>query len=456
MIRKGSRGNSRRHSTVSIGSRRSSVYGSSSSLYEPQRRHTTGGDPCSSHRGTSPSTPRRGLSKRSANDKTIQRKNTPSPRPNNSLSGPRHRKNTVYHGPKKQISPEAGRSEFERLPSSRSRKLYRFTRNFSDGFSESEPEDWFSGSNRSNKKIKKKMKPEKAKIMALAKFLKSPRQSSTTIPEVLIEDFSDKKAIPRINKNKLKALTSFLSQKGNKIVDIDKVEKSIPRINKTKLKALTSFMNQNGNKIVDIEEVDLDAEELVPTTRSPVNKTNIKNKLSAVSKLNSFHKTKVSNHDSESVDKKLANILKSSKSKITAISSFNTKANENKSKKGEKVGFKKLNKSKIIALTSFTKHGKEEVQLVEVNSDSDEDLIEDKQSTIEGPVEINESRESTEKKETIKEEISKVKIKLLCFSQLLKIHILEPLHSFQFASLLRLNMTIMKVRKIFVKIRRIN
>ena len=89
------------------------------------------------------------------------------------------------------------------------------------------------------------------------------------------------------------------------------------------------------------------------------------------------------------------------------VLSTNNKVPDNQNQKEEKFGFRKLNRSKIIALTSFTKHGKEEVQLVEVNSDSDEDVIEEEQT-------IGNSEDSILKAvETLKDETVEVKIKKL-------------------------------------------
>ena len=110
---------------------------------------------------------------------------------------------------------------YQRIPSSRSRKLYKFQRNLSDGFSESDQEEWFSKKSSSrktstNKKLKK-FKLDKTKVNALTTFL-NKKKSSVTIPEVLIEDFSNKNLKQKnFPKSKLKALRSFMNpQKGKK------------------------------------------------------------------------------------------------------------------------------------------------------------------------------------------------------------------------------------------------
>ena len=229
------------------------------------------GDLCAHHRGNSPSTPRRSLRKSSSD----QMKKNSSPNNSRKKSWERKRKLSIFSEPKTQIFPAERKqsSEFKIKPSSRTRKLYRFSRTFSEGFSESDQEDdWMGKLKKSSKKTPKEML-SKRKISELAKYLKFSKMSEASIPKVVVQDFS-KKPAPRLNKMKLKAFTAFLEgQSGNKIVDIseepiDNDESKIKdgsdgllskdrKLNRSKLLAITSF-TKLGKKEVDFVEIESD------------------------------------------------------------------------------------------------------------------------------------------------------------------------------------------------------
>ena len=152
----------------------------------------------------------------------------------------------------------------------------------------------------------------------LAKYLKSFKMSEAFIPKVVVEDFS-KKLTPRFNKIKFKALTAF-------------------------------FEGQSKNKVVDISEV----------PKSGV----WKSKVSAVAKISSLSKndrslTDIDNNPSHLGDKTLDD---------KNVSQIKTE--------------KKLNRSKLLAITSFSKLGKKEIDLIEIESDSDEEQEENKEKTL--------------------------------------------------------------------------
>ena len=150
------------------------------------------------------------------------------------------------------------------MASSRCKRLYRFKRNYSDGYSESDPEDWFKNFKPSapTKKIKKVSKKLKAdKIVALSKLLKGRKTSnSTKVPEVIVEDFSKRRDSIKINKVKLKALSSFidLQRSKNKVVDVIEVPKEISnksfKNKASSVAKLTAFNPKKGEVRNPIQE----------------------------------------------------------------------------------------------------------------------------------------------------------------------------------------------------------
>ena len=324
---------------------------------------------------------------------------------------------------------EAGEGEqnFRRLPSSRSKKLYRFTRTFSDGFSESDPEDWFSRTNRSKdvESNKKKIsKHTQEKIKAFAKFLRSPKNSQT-VPEVVVQDFSlnldhQNKVIPKINKAKLKALTAFLEkQSGNSVVEISEVPSNVLTKNsnlKTKLSAVAQFSSNRSRK--NSMNVFTDDEEDI---RANVKKkSNIKTKLSAVSQFNANISARSSVSDKHEDVLNTNDRRKLNKSKLMAVTSFSKLGkkevkyveleadpddqNGTASRSSDEGGNKglKLNRSKIIALTTFSKHGKKDVQYVEVESEPEETEAEEKKTN---DVKVKD-HEDVRSKDPVKQEVT--------------------------------------------------
>ena len=105
--------------------------------YNPRltgQRKLVRGDPCSSHRGhgNTPSSPRR-------TDSGIVNMRSPK---HNSHKESKHMISTKILQQSKKVSPNT--SGFKKSPSTRTRKLYRHNMNFSDGFSETESDDWLT------------------------------------------------------------------------------------------------------------------------------------------------------------------------------------------------------------------------------------------------------------------------------------------------------------------------
>ena len=167
---------SRKSQSVSFGN---------SQLYE-HRRKSGSGDPCAAHRGNSPSpspvSRRKTISKISVEKQRKISKDKTSPRLQKTQT-------------KIKDKPEAP----AKMASTRSKRLYRFKRHFSDGYSESDPEDWFKNLTvdklQTKKKSSKTMKSKK--ILALTNFLKTKK--SSTIPEVVVQDFSERRNSVKIN-----------------------------------------------------------------------------------------------------------------------------------------------------------------------------------------------------------------------------------------------------------------
>lgn len=269
-------------------------------------RQPGGGDLCAHHRGNSPSTPRRSLRKSSSDH--VKKKQSLHQNNSGNKSWDRKRKSSVFQETKTQTSPASVMKKqnykFKLKPSSRSKKLYRFTRTISEGFSESEHEDdWLISNKLKNKTANKNFKLSKQRISELTNHLKSSKISESSIPKVVVEDFS-KKLTPRFNKIKLKAFTAFLEgQSENKVVDISEITKSDAckrklsagatlrsvssksddsltgidsnetpdegnvsltktenKINRSKLLAITSF-TRLGKKEVDLIEIESDSDE---------------------------------------------------------------------------------------------------------------------------------------------------------------------------------------------------
>ena len=270
---------------------------------------------CAHHRGNSPSTPRRSLRKSSSDH---AKKKVSLLHQKNSASWERKRKPSVFRETNTQAFPPAEHikqdSEFKIKPSSRSKKLYRFTRTFSEGFSESEPEDdWMFKSKESTKKSASVMLT-KRKISQLAKYLKTPKISEVSVPKVVVQDFS-KKSTPRFNHMKLKAFTAFLE-------------------------------GQSGNKVVDVSEV--------PKSDA------WKRKISAVTKISSV----------------------TSKNDTDIIPSQPEKGSPNEADVSPTKTLKRINRSKLLAITSLTKLGKQEIDLIEIESDSDQEAETKKEQAL--------------------------------------------------------------------------
>ena len=220
---------------------------SSFSFGNGESRQPGGGDLCAHHRGNSPATPRRSLRK-SSSDHVKKKQSLHQKNPENK-SWDRKRKQSVVSKTKTQIHPAVlGKqdSEFKIKPSSRSKRLYRFKRTLSEGFSESEHEDdWRCFNKNKNVVLSKQRKSE------LAKYLKSSKISEASIPKVVVEDFS-KKLTPRINKIKIKALTAFFEgQSENKVVDISEVPKSGVWKSKISAVAKINSMSKNERSLTD-------------------------------------------------------------------------------------------------------------------------------------------------------------------------------------------------------------
>ena len=389
------------------------------------------GDMCAAHRGSSPSpassplTQRRSRTPRRSPSSTVPV--SPGPRtPRPSVEARQRTRRKVSGRGSSKV--EAGEEQrFRRLPSSRSKKLYRFTRTFSDGFSESDPEDWFSKTKRSKdvESNKKKIsKHTQEKIKAFAKFLRSPKNSQT-VPEVVVQDFSlnldhQNKVIPKINKAKLKALTAFLEkQSGNSVVEISEVSSNVLAKNsnlKTKLSAVAQF-NSNRSRKNSINVFTDDEEDIRANVKK---KANIKTKLSAVSQFNANISRKSSVSDKREDVMNTNDRRKLNKSKLMAVTSFSKLGkkevkyveleadpddqNGTASKSSDEAGNKglKLNRSKIIALTTFSKHGKKDVQYVEVESEPDETEAEEKKTT---DIKV-EDHEDVRSKDPVKQEVT--------------------------------------------------
>lgn len=280
-------------------------------------RQPGGGDLCAHHRGNSPSTPRRSIRKSSSDH--VKKKQSLHQNNSENKSWDRKRKSSVFKETKTQTFPASviKKQKFKLKPSSRSKKLYRFTRTFSEGFSESEHEDDWTISNKlNNKTANKNFKLSKQRISELANHLKSSKISEASIPKVVVEDFS-KKLTPRFNKIKLKAFKAFLE-------------------------------GQSENKVVDISEV----------TKSDA----CKRKLSAVATLRSVSSKSDTGIDSnpshfgdETPDEGNVSLTKTEK---------------------------KINRSKLLAITSLTRLGKKEVDLIEIERDSDEEQESNKEQTF--------------------------------------------------------------------------
>ena len=265
---------------------------------------------CAHHRGNSPSTPRRSLRK-SSSDHAKKKVSLLHQNKTGSKSWDRKRKpsvfcetNTQACSPAEHIKQE---TEFKIKPSSRSKKLYRFKRTFSEGFSESEPEDDWNGKLNKLNKNSTNVQLSKRKISELKKYLKTPKISEVSVPKVVVQDFSKKSTpTPRLNHMKLKAFTAFLEgQSGNKVVDVSEVPK--PNAWKRKISAVTKISSVTSKN-------DTDSNPSPPEDGSP-----------------------------NEVD----------------VSPTKTHT--------------RLNRSKLLAITSFTKLGKQEIDLVEIESDSDQD-----------------------------------------------------------------------------------
>ena len=341
------------------GRKRSSVGSyTNSSLYELRAKKLGEVDTCASHRGTSPTSPRRKsptTSRYRVTSPSLSRKSTAaSPALSRKSLATKHqssRKSSV-RSTKKEESDDVLTFNL----SLRTRKLYRFKNNFSDGASE-ESDYEGCGVDVISPRVRKKGVVERMGGGG-------KRTNKLSMPEIIIQDYSNISPAGRDSKKMAKLKMKALSQFSNRKTQ-NKTVKTLPR---NKILALTSFRNgKKSTEYVEVSdsEVECSQEEII-TSRDSKKMARIKMKALAQ------FSNKVGNSSPREEIHEARDSKKMARIKMKAISQFSNRKMDNTEEKYRRTP-RTLPRNKILALTSI-RNGRKFTEYVEdEETDNDEE-----------------------------------------------------------------------------------
>ena len=336
------------------GRKRSSVGSyTNSSLYELRAKKLGEVDTCASYRGTSPTSPRRKSPTTSRYRVTSPSRSPSLSRKSTAASPALSRKSLATKHQSSRKSPVRSKKKEESDDvltfnlSLRTRKLYRFKNNFSDGASE-ESDYEGCGVDVISPRVRKKGVVERMGGGG-------KRTNKLSMPEIIIQDYSNISPAGRdskkIAKLKMKALAQFSNRKTE-----NKTVKTLPR---NKILALTSFRNgKKSTEYVEVSdsEVECSQEEII-TSRDSKKMARIKMKALAQ------FSNKVGNSSPREEIHEARDSKKMARIKMKAISQFSNRKMDNTEEKYRRTP-RTLPRNKILALTSI-RNGRKFTEYVE-------------------------------------------------------------------------------------------